>query len=58
MGNGSVVSDHIERSKHKKKPKWAKKPTSGKQIYFMGIAKQKEVKVDELDEDDLDDYKK
>ena len=56
--NGTVVSDIIGGSKPKKKPNWAKGLTSGAQIYIMGIARQEEVNVDELDNKDLDDCKK
>ena len=56
--NGTVVSDITEGSKsNKKKPTWAKGLTSGEQMYVMGIANQEEVKVEEIDNDDLDDYK-
>ena len=58
MGNGNVVSNLTEGSKPKKKPKWAKRLSNSDQMYVMSIARQEDVDVDDIDSNDLNDYKK
>ena len=56
---GTVVSDITEGSKSKKKkPNWAKGLTSGEQMYIMGVVEQDDVDIEDLDDDDINDYKK
>ena len=42
----------------KKQPKWARGFRTGEQLYDMGIAQQEDVNIDDLDDDDLANYKK
>ena len=47
----------MERSKSKKKPKWAKGLSGGKLMFIIAIAKQEDVDVTDFDSSNLDDYK-
>ena len=57
--NDTVISNITEGSKpKKKKSSWAKDLTNGEQMYNMGVVNQKDLDIEDLDNDNINDYKK